>query len=145
MPKKGLSPIIAVVLLIAIAVVMGGILASWISDFVSKNFQRDTCSITTMYSVSDTVYNATSNEVRLKIKNTGDEDLYNFTVEADNGTDIAVLPATYPPASYVLNPGRTQYVIASGTYHNITNIRTIKILVGSCRSYSPTPVNVVNI
>ena len=145
MPKKGLSPIIAVVLLIAIVVVLGGMLASWISNFVTTNLQRDTCSITTMYSVSDITYNATSNEVMVRVKNMGDDDLYNFTVEADNGTAIAVLPATYPPASYVLNPGRTQYVIANGTYHNITNIRTIKVLVGSCPSYSPTPVNVVNI
>ena len=145
MRRKGVSPIVAVVILVGIAVMTGGLLSSWISSFISGSSEQETCAITTMYTLSDATYNATSGEIKLRLKNTGSVDLYNFTIEADNGTDISLVPATSPSPSYVLGSGGTQYVLGNGSLHNITNVASITVMTESCSSYSPSSVKVENI
>lgn len=145
MERKGLSPIVAVVILIGIAVITGGLLSSWITSFVSDAAKQDTCSINTMYTLSDVTYNATSGVIKLKVKNTGTVKLYNFTVEADNGTNIALGQATSPAPSYMVDVGRAQYVVANFSPSNISNILTITILTQSCKGYSPAHTKVGNI
>jgi flagellin-like protein len=145
MRRKGLSPIVAVVILIGIAVVTGGLLSSWITSFVSDSAKQDTCAISTMYTLSDVTYNTTSGEVKLKVKNTGNVKLYNFTVEADNGTIIFLSQATSPEPSYRVDTGRVQYVVANFSLANISNVHTITVLTQSCKGYSPAHTEVENI
>ncbi len=142
MARKAVSPIIAIVIIIALVVALGGILSSWLSGFVSDSTQSDTCAINTMYTASDAFYNGTTGEIKVKVKNSGKYGLYNFSIEADNGTIIAVIPATSPGPTYILGSGKTQYVIANSSGFNITNIATIKVLVDSCRAYSPSPMDI---
>ena len=140
-----MSPIVAVVILVGIAVMTGGLLSSWLSSFVSDSSKQDTCAITTMYTLSDATYDSVSGEIRVKLKNTGSVRLYNFTIEADNGTDISLVPATSPSQNYTLATGGTQYVAGNGSMHNITNVQSITVVTASCPGYSPSSVNVENI
>lgn len=142
MARKAVSPIIAIVIIIATVVALGGILSSWLSGFVSDSTQADMCAINTMYSISEAFHNGTTGEIKVKVKNSGKYGLYNFSFEADNGTIITFIPATSPGATYILGSGRTQYVLANSSGYNITNINQIRVLVGSCRVYSPSPVNI---
>jgi flagellin-like protein len=142
MAKKAVSPIIAIVILIALVVGLGGLLSSWLSGFVSESTQSDTCAISTLYTSSEASYDPASGEIKIKVKNTGKLDIYNFTIEADNGTFIAFIPASSPIGTYKLGPGKSQYILANSSGFNITNIDTIKVLVGSCPAYSPSPVDI---
>jgi len=142
---KGLSTIVAAIILIALVVTAAGIVGSWITNFVTQTTNADTCAVTTTYTVTDAYYNSTSGEIRVKLKNTGKSDLFNFTVEADNGTLIASVGAYSPLASFRLGQGKSQYIMANINDTNMTNVDTVKVLAGSCTSYPPSPVRVVNI
>jgi flagellin-like protein len=142
MPKKAISPLVAIVILIAIVITLGGVISAWLNNLVADTSQQDTCAITTMYSLSDVSYNATNGEIKVKVKNTGKDDLHNFTVEADNGTLIIPIPANSPAETYKLGPGKSQYVLANSSEYNITNVNSIKVLVGSCLGYSSSAVNI---
>jgi flagellin-like protein len=145
MAKKGISPVIAVVILIAVAVTIGGVVSSWVNSLVTETAKQDTCSITTSYSISEARYNSSSGDIRIKIRNTGRDSLYNFTVEADNGTVIAHIVPTSPVPNQQVGPGMSQYIIANTTYYNITNVKTVTVLLGCCTGYSSTPIKVTNI
>jgi len=143
--EKAISPIIAAVILIALVVAIGGVVSSWVYSFVTENTHTDTCGISTTYSVSDASFNQTSGQLMVKVKNSGKNSIFNFTLEADNGTVIIASAALSPSPSYELGTGMSQYIIANLSSQNITAIRTVKVLVASCRSYSPSPVIVANI
>jgi len=145
MAKKAISPIIAVVILIALVVTLGGLLSTWLSKFVYDASQQDTCALYTRYTISEALYNSSSGQIKVKVKNSGKPDLYNFSIEADNRTLMSVIPAYSPDQTYHLASGQSQYVLASSLEYNITNIDTIKLLVRSCTSYSPSPVKVQRI
>jgi len=145
MPKKAVSPVVAVVILIALAIAVGGMVSSWLASFVFERTQQDTCAISTMYTILQASYNGSSGGVDIKLKNTGKDDLYNFTVEVDNGTVIASTAAYSPVSTYRLGPGKTQYVLANISDQNMTTADTVAVLVGSCLSYSPSPRKVTNI
>lgn len=145
MGSKGVSPVVAVVILIGIAVITSGILSSWITSFVSESSNQDTCSMKTMYTLSDVTYNATSGEIKLRVKNTGAARLYNFSVEADNGTVVFLAQASSPAPSYMVDVGRAQYVLANMSPENISNVLTVTVLTQSCAGYSPAHIGVENI
>jgi flagellin-like protein len=145
MGRKGLSPIIAVVILIGIAVMAGGILSSWVTSFITDSSRQDTCAITTMYTLSEATYNSTSGIVKVRVKNTGSTAIRNFTVEADNETLIARTSASSPDPSYTVGEGMAQYVVANVSNSSITNVLTITVLTESCAGYAPVPVEVENI
>ena len=145
MAKKAISPLIAIVVLVALVVTLGGLLSVWLSTFFYDASEYDRCAITTMYTLTEPTYNETSGEIKVKVKNTGSDDLVNFTIELDNGTVLAIIPVISPAETYILSPGRSQYVLANGTAYNVTNIDTIKLLVASCPTYGSSEVNVANI
>jgi flagellin-like protein len=150
MAMKGLSPIVAVVILIGVAVMLGGLVSSWLSSFVDQSSKYDACAITTLYTITDATVNATSGELKLKVKNVGKSAVYNFSIEVSNGTLIDVLPATSPPDTYRLESGRTQYIETNISDYNIsrmniTNIGTVTLMTRSCPEYAPEPVTVTNI
>ncbi len=150
MTKKGISPVVAVVVLIGVAVMLGGLVSSWMNSFVTKSTQHNTCAITTMYTISSATVNETSGRLLITVKNIGKSTVYNFTFEADNGTVIDVMQATSPAETYTLEPGRTQYVETNISNYNvsrqnITNIDTVTVLTESCPEYAPEPIKVTNI
>lgn len=145
MALKGISPIIAIVVLIALVVTLAGLISSWLSGMIDDAAHSDTCAINTMYTMSEATYSAGTGMVKVKVKNTGKLALYNFTIEADNMTFITIMPASSPDPSYHLNSGQTQYIMANASFYNITNIDTVKVLVRSCPVYSLPAVSVTNI
>jgi flagellin-like protein len=145
MARKGVSPVVAVVILVGLAVMIGGLVSSWLTSFVADSARQDTCAITTTYTLTEPTYNPTSGELKVRLKNTGNNELYNFTFEADNGTVIMLIPATYPNESYHVGSGRTQYVTGNVTDFNITGVDEVTVLTASCPSYSPVAVIVRNI
>jgi len=92
--SKGFSPLVAVVLLIAVTMSITGIILLWSSSFVqtqTTSFQNTTlvgeCKFAT-FEIDSCVYNFTSTDLTLSLNNNGQVDLKDlvFYVEYPDGT-----------------------------------------------------------
>jgi flagellin-like protein len=88
MQKKGISPIVGVVLLIAITISIGVLATGWVRNWIMGQTSSDllTCILDTNYQIDSAVYNSTSKVLRLKITNKDARELYGFGIVLDNGT-----------------------------------------------------------
>lgn len=89
--KKGISDVIAVVLMIAVAISIGVFVTTfatkWVQDQTSS--PSITCAIKTNYVVDDVRFNYSKiNELQVKVTNKGDEPLYGFGFILENATVI---------------------------------------------------------
>ncbi len=84
---KGVSPIIAVIVLIMFTLVIAGILASWATQFAqSQRRQFETC-IDAKVLIRGATYNSTTKQLTLVIYNWGKTDLTLATlIDYQNGT-----------------------------------------------------------
>lgn len=89
--KKGVSDIIAVVLMIAVAIAIGVFVTNFATQWVQEQVVDDsiTCAIQTNYVVDDAKFNFSSkDELLVTITNKGDQSLYGFGFVLNNITDI---------------------------------------------------------
>jgi flagellin-like protein len=104
MVRKGVSPVIATVLLIAVAIAIGILVTTWITHWTSTQIssQPITCAINTNYIIESVEYNKTGGDTLLvKVTNKGAENLYGFSAVLDNGTHILDVNST----SWRINQG----------------------------------------
>ncbi len=97
MNKRGVSPVIAVVLLIGVAVSMGILVTTWVTHWVSFQITEVglSCSVDTNYILEAVTFNLTGDELlRIKITNKGAREIYGFSAILDNGTRIVRLNST---------------------------------------------------
>jgi flagellin-like protein len=92
---KGISPVIAVVLLVAVAISMGMLVTSWITHlYYDISGGEGACAIKTNYVIDSAQWNQTSKSARynstllIKITNKGELKLHGFGAEILNGTRI---------------------------------------------------------
>jgi flagellin-like protein len=92
--RKGISEIIGYVLMIALAVVMAGLVYSWLKFYVSKPVSEQFCPDGTSLIVSD--YNCTDKIVSLTLRNQGRFTIDGMIARISNksGSEIAVYPLT---------------------------------------------------
>ena len=95
MERKGISPIVAVVLLVAVAISLGMLVTSWITHmYYDISGGEGACAISTNYVIDSAEWNKTTKSASynstllLKITNKGKMKLYDFGVEILNGTRI---------------------------------------------------------
>lgn len=96
---KGISDVIAVVLMIAVAISIGVFVTTfatkWVQDQTSS--PSITCAIKTNYVVDDAKFNFTGkSELLVKTTNKGDQDLYGFGFVLDNVTTILSFNSSNP-------------------------------------------------
>lgn len=94
--KKGVSPIIATILLIAVAISVGIMVTTWITHWVVTQTSSESiaCAINTNYVIDTAEFNkstALNNTLLLKVTNRGSEKIYGFGAILDNGTVILML------------------------------------------------------
>jgi flagellin-like protein len=87
---KGISPIVAVVLMIAVAISLGVLVTIWITSWVTTQTTSSglACVVNTNYIIDSATYYNSSNELRIKVTNKGQEGLWGFGFALDNGTDV---------------------------------------------------------
>ena len=92
---KGISPVIAVVLLVAVAISQGMLVTSWITHlYFDISGGEGACAIKTNYVIDSAQWNQTSKSIMynstllIKITNKGELKLYGFGAEILNGTKI---------------------------------------------------------
>lgn len=91
MGRKGISDIIAVVLMIAVAISIGVFVTtfatSWVQDQTDKPSM--TCALQTNYIVEDAKFNYSGKDgMQLKITNKGDQTIHGFDFVVENVTKI---------------------------------------------------------
>mgnify|MGYP001575867633 FL=1 len=86
--KRGLSPIIATVLLISITVVLAGIIFFWAYSFVGESVSKDGQAIDTV--CKDVAFQADASDGFLLVTNTGNVPLWDVQVRKKNalGGDV---------------------------------------------------------
>lgn len=93
---KGISPVVASVILIAVSISVGVLVSTWITHLVEEQTGgARLCAINTLYNVESAKFNISAdNNLWLKITNEGEYELYGFGVVIDNGTMIIIMNST---------------------------------------------------
>ena len=108
MGKKGISPVIASVLLIGITVAIGVMLSSWITHWISNKTQdiSSACATSTNYKIDSVIYSAATKNMTIMLTNMGSVELYGFSVQIMNGTEVIVY--NYTDTKFKISPNITQ-------------------------------------
>lgn len=97
--RKGISDIIAVVLMIAVAIAIGVFVTNFVTKWVSEQTGSESiaCAIKTNYVVEDVRFNySKQNELLARVTNKGDFPLHSFGFVLDNITRIETFRADNP-------------------------------------------------
>ena len=135
---KGVSPVVAGVILIAVAVIVGTMVSSWVTSWTAtQTSSTPTCAVNTQYVIDSTTYTSSTNELRLKITNRGSEGIYGFEITVDNSTDILRFSTVTesPNTSYTskLTQGNSAYLTATaaGTFNTTLCSQATEIRVAN--------------
>ncbi|NIO21479.1 MAG: hypothetical protein GTN76_12250 [Candidatus Aenigmarchaeota archaeon] len=89
MGMKGISPIIAAVVLIAISVAVGVMISSWVTHWVTSQTGVTTqCVALTNYNIESATYTSNNKNLTMVVKNLGTIQIYGFSVQIMNLTNI---------------------------------------------------------
>lgn len=105
---KGISPVIASVLLIGITVAIGVMMSSWITHWISNETQdiSSACATSTNYNIDSASYSIADEAMTIQITNIGSVDVYEFSVQLMNGTDVMVYNST--DTKFKISPNITE-------------------------------------
>ena len=157
MGMKGISPVIAAVLLIGISVAVGVMISSWITHWVSsRTIQASSACVTsTNYRIDSATFRSSANNLTLVLTNLGSVELYGFGVQVLNGTDVYVYNSTDPklrisPNITETNPLREQRSavimidMAGGFHSNLgSTADQIKVLNKACPTFSAETLTII--
>jgi len=147
-PKKGVSPLVAAVLLISFTMAIAAILATWATQYMSQQ----TATLTTKGNEANCVYarmqldthtyDKNSNQLILIINNDGRIGLQNFTLFLYNGSGISRISLETDVSvtnrqNSTLPAGEPRSFIVNGV-SNITRFR----VVSNCAEYAFVDKNV---
>ena len=141
--KKGISPVVASVILVAAAVLIGAVATVFVSSFVGqKTTQANTagCAVTNQFTISDAQINSTG-AVRVKLTNSGQGTVSNFTIEVTltNGTIERKL-ALSPTNTTNMTSGQSTFVMSNVFDASVDNlVSEVKVTSNTCKQfYAPT-------
>ncbi|MCD6477490.1 MAG: hypothetical protein J7K87_00620 [Candidatus Aenigmarchaeota archaeon] len=133
--KKGISPLIAAIILIAFVIAVAGIAGTFFTSFTQK--QKVTvetkggalidCSVTRMEIDPDTI-STTDTSVSFVVTNMGEEDISNLRVTVYNGTNVQ----TVDPDNTTLSKGESKKLTATLASVNGTTAYNIKLRTTDC-------------
>ena len=128
MKRKGLSPVVSVVLMIAVAISIAILVTTWVTNLTQQQITGDkSCALNTNYIIESAKWNK-SNDLNatllIKLTNKGQQKLYGFAVQIDNGTDIidfnsSVVDQDGISASNKLERERSAYLVVNLTNANL--------------------------
>jgi flagellin-like protein len=111
---RAVSPVVAVVIMIAATVITAVFLSTWVmkevSDQTSTNPQ---CAVHTSYEIESAKFKSSLNETRVVVVNKGAESIYGFSLQVENGTDIQTVGVVESPetsSSSGLSRGRSVFL-----------------------------------
>ena len=151
MGMKGISPIIAAVVLIAISVAVGVMISSWVTHWVTSQTGVTTqCVALTNYNIESATYTSNNNNLTLVVTNMGSIKIYGFSVQIMNSTDIVTYNDTSPDIKVTpniskedpLSEQRSAIIVVNlngtqGDYSGMgTTAEEIKVFNKACPAFS---------
>ncbi len=130
--KKGISPLIAVVLLVAFTLAIGAFLSTWARNLAKQQAETVTqqanrnCAYATL-NIDSVTYYPLKKEIVIKVRSTGTQAVTIGDVEIFNST---YFEKTYTPDDFVyqistLQPGDSAYIVINNVINNITEVRIV--------------------
>ena len=93
--SKGISPLVAVIMLIAFTMIVAGILAGWATRFATDQRAMLEKCVRANVIIKKATYDSTSGNMTLMLHNPGTVPLRNFQVSVTYNQDGPVLPSTW--------------------------------------------------
>jgi flagellin-like protein len=95
MGMKGISPVIATVILIALSVAVGVMVSSWVMQWMNREMSGvSSCSSYSTYRIDSAKYTSSDTNLTIKITNMGKLGLYGFSVQIMNATAVVLYNST---------------------------------------------------
>lgn len=118
MGQKGLSPLVAVVLIIAFTVAVAGLIGSWLSattkretEIVGKSLQYQVNCTKASLEVMEVI--CSTNTLKVSVYNSGPIELTNMSVYVSNGTTI--YSNSTCSGNDMVGPGQTKVLTCTGS------------------------------
>jgi len=158
MKRKGISPIIAAVVLIAITIAVGVMISGWMTQFVTRQTEMaSSCVTNTNYKIDTATYSGSQKTMTILLTNLHSREIYDFSVQFQNGTQIAFYNYTDPDVTVSPNITKTDpleqqrsaiiIVDLNGTGRDTSNIMytatELKVLNEACPTFSIKTNNIV--
>lgn len=121
---KGISPIVAVVVLLALAVTIGVIVSIWITSWVSTQRESEEfgCAARTRYIIEGAKYTRSETFLRFRITNKGEEGIYGFGVILYNKTMVETFAYNAPNVTLSANISGTNKLAREESVYMSINI-----------------------
>ncbi len=141
---KGISPIVAVVILLALAVTIGVLVSIWVTSWISTQRESEEfgCAARTRYIMESTKYIQSESVLRFRITNKGDEGIYGFDVVLYNDTMTESFAHSSPNVTFSANISETNKLAReesvymsiniSGGRNMGTTLTQVKVKNGAC-------------
>ena len=143
MGMKGISPVIAAVVLIAISVAVGVLISGWVTQFVTRQTEvANSCVTNTNYRIDSAVYSSGTKRLTILVTNLNNRGLYGFSVQFQNGTHIALYNSTGPELN--VSPNVTKLDPLEEQRTAILTLATNATVDNSNLAYTATKLKVLN-
>jgi len=143
--RKGLSPLIATVLLIAMTLAVATILGGWFSgitktqtEIMEETTKKQINCTGALLSISDVMCSSTDQQLKIAITNLGNTELYGFSTLAKVNNTFYENNTGGPSSTNALNPGEQTILVypCSNTLYCVSNaaIESLRISPTNCPS-----------
>lgn len=148
--KKGISPIVATIILIGVTILIGIMISTWVSQWLLTTVGNvpSTCPTNTLYQLSNAKYNKTTQIMTVMVTNKGSQVLYNFTIEVNDTSsnlyrNTSVVTSPSVSSSSPLTQEQSTILTANMTTTN--SIESVKVINGACVGFSRSITSVSNV
>ncbi len=141
--RKGLSPLVAVVLLVALTMAVFGLIASWMTsttktqtEMIEKSAKKEINCSSALLDIVSVICSSSNQQLKIGIHNTGDISLYDFSMITKINNTLYQNSTGGPNSTNPLGPGKQiilTYFCNSTTYckQNAT-VQSVRISPGNC-------------
>ncbi len=153
---KGLSPLIAVMILLGVSITIGALLSGWITHwFHYKSGETNTCGFGVGYRIDSAEFNMTSYTLYVKVTNEEPSSIYGFGVILQNDTFSILINSSSWRMSFTpqisedrpLEQGHSMYIILNLTGYEDLGMTLNKIIVVNslCKDIQAETTNIEKI
>ena len=145
---KGLSPIIAIIVMMGVAITVGILISNWVTQWTTEHLDTtaSSCALNTNYVIDSVIFKNSTYTLTIKVTNKNSKSLYGFSVQVENTTEILLFNSsdgnvTFSPnvtSTNRLLRDRSVYIKVNLTRHPTmgSSLTTVKVFNDACSAVS---------
>ena len=133
--KRGISELIAYVLLVALAVAMAGAVYAWLNSYVKEPFPKESCP---EVGITISEYKCEAGILNLTVENRGLFNFDGYILKANDGTRDYALPSRESSLTSYVPAALKSREKQSNTFSYTGSIKSVKIEVITLKDGKPT-------